>query len=441
MEIDTVSHIGGLVKDSDFTAASFIGFLILCILLIISALISGSEVALFSLSNKQIEGLKNTQSKRSRLVLRLLSKPEHLLSAVLAGNIFVNITFVLFSTHLAYRLFDFTDAPVLGFMILVVIIFSLILLFGEIIPKVYAIHNPKTFALRFIPLINVLVKITQPINFLLVNSTSLVKMRLNKYKRNLSIEEISKALTDQDEYSDEKEILEGIVRFGTKTVDEVMCPRLNVVCIEVHSNFEEVLKIIRESGYSRIPVYKETLDNVRGILYIKDLLAHLEKGLGFRWQPLMRQPIFVPESKKIDDLLEEFQKSQVHMAIVVDEYGGTSGLVTLEDILEEIVGDITDEFDEENPYFTKIAENEYIFEGSTLLPDFYKTTGYEETVFDEIKGEAETLAGLILEMTKEMPGAHEKIKYKNLTFEVEDVDARRINKIRVTIISPVNFHK
>ena len=216
-----------------------------------------------------------------------------------------------------------------------------------------------------------------------------------------------------------------------------MKPRLDVTSIEVRANFDEVLRVIRESGYSRIPVYKESLDDVRGILYIKDLLAHLEKGSTYRWQPLMRQPFFIPESKKIDDLLEEFQKSKVHMAIVVDEYGGTSGLVTLEDILEEIVGDITDEFDEENRFFTKISEFEYLFDGNTLLNDFYKATGYEDNIFDEIKGEADTLAGMILELTKEMPEIHDKVQFKSFTFEVEGVDERRINKIRVVMDSSV----
>jgi gliding motility-associated protein GldE len=279
--------------------------------------------------------------------------------------------------------------------------------------------------------------LTKPLNSLLINSTVLLNKRLNKYKKSLTIEEISRALTDQEEYSEEKEILEGIAKFGTKTVSEIMRPRMDVMGIEVHNNFEEVLKIIQESGYSRMPVYKDTIDDVRGILYIKDLLPHLEKTKVFHWQPLMRQPIFVPESKKIDELLEEFQKSQVHMAIVVDEYGGTSGIVTLEDILEEIVGDITDEFDEENPFFTRVADNEYIFEGTTLLNDFYKATGTDDDIFDEIKGDAETVAGLILEITKAIPKLHDKIKFKNFTFEVEEVDARRINKIRVIIKSTV----
>jgi putative hemolysin len=418
-----------------FTTEILIGFFVLIVLLIMSALISGSEVALFSLEPKELEDLRKSKKPRSHLVVSLLSNPENLLAAVLVGNNFINIGIVLLAAHLTNNLIDFTNAPTIGFIFQTIVIASVILLFGEIIPKVYAAHYSKKFALKISPIINALVKITNPLNYLLIHSTSIVNKRLIRYKKDLSIEEISKALklTDKGEMSEDKEILEGIVKFGTKTVSEIMRPRLSVTSIEVRSDFDQVLHIIRESGNSRIPVYKETLDNVRGILYIKDLLAHLDKSKAFRWQPLMRQPFFVPETKKIDDLLEEFQKSKVHMAIVIDEYGGTSGLITLEDILEEIVGDIADEFDEENRFFTKISKNEYIFDGNTLLNDFYKATGSEENIFNDIKGEAETLAGLILEMKKEMPQMHEKVLYKNYTFEMEAVDSRRINKIKITI--------
>lgn len=442
MEADIVSSAGGLLRDigfKHFTTETLAGLLVLIVLLMTSALISGSEVALFSLEPKEIEELKKSNKRSSHLVIKLLSMPENLLAAILTGNNFVNIAIVLLTAHITNSLIDFTNTPTFGFIFQTVIITFMILLFGEIIPKVYAAHYSKTFALRISAFINVLVKITWPVNYFLIHSTSFINRRLSKYKKNLSIEEISKALklTDKSEFSEDKDILEGIVKFGNKTVSEIMRSRLDVISIEVHANFDEVLQIIRESGYSRIPVFKETLDDVKGILYIKDLLAHLDKKSSFRWQPLMRQPFFVPESKKIDDLLEEFQKSKVHMAIVVDEYGGTSGLVTLEDILEEIVGDIADEFDEENRFFTKIGDNEYLFDGNTLLNDFYKATGYDDTIFDEIKGEADTLAGLILELTKDLPNLHEKIHLKNFTFEVEAVDARRIHKIRVRINSPL----
>ncbi len=436
MNPDSVSYFGSLVRNTEaghFNPGFLTGFVILLLLLITSALISGSEAAFFSLEPKDIEEIKKRKPKSPHLISHLLAKPEHLLSAILVGNTFFNIVIVILSAYLFNQIFDFSNHPFLLFLYLVVL-FTVLLLFTEIIPRVIAVHTPKKYAVRFSRLIYILTKITQPVNLLLVSSTSFLSKRLNKYQKNLSIEEISRALTDKDEYYDEKNILEGIAKFGTKTVNEIMRPRMNVISIEVHSGFDEVLNIIRKSGYSRIPVYQDTLDDVRGILYIKDLLPHLDKPKLFRWQSLMRPPFFIPESKKIDELLEEFQKSQVHLAVVVDEYGGTSGLVTLEDILEEIVGDITDEFDEENRYFTRIAENEYIFEGNTLLNDFYKAAGTEDTVFDEIKGDAETLAGLILEMTKEIPKVHDKIKYKNFTFEVEEADFRRINKIRVIMV-------
>lgn len=439
MNSDTVSYFGGLVRSTgtgNLSPGFLSGFLFLIILLIASAVISGSEVAFFSLEPRELEEIKKRKPKFPSLIARLLAKPENLLSAILVGNTFCNIAIVILSAYLFNQIIDFPNHPFLLFIYLV-ILFAVLLLFTELIPRIIAFHNPKKYAVKFSSFIYFLTKITQPVNFILVNSTSLLSRRLDKYQKNISMEEISKALTDKDEYSDEKEILEGIVKFGSKTVNEIMRPRMDVISVEVHAGFDEVLGIIRESGYSRIPVYQNTLDDVRGILYIKDLLPLLEKPNVFRWQSLMRQPFFIPESKKIDELLEEFQKSQVHMAIIVDEYGGTSGIVTLEDILEEIVGEISDEFDEVNPFFTRIAENEFIFEGNTLLNDFYKATDTEDTIFDEIKVEAETLAGLILEMTKEMPKVHDKIKYKNFTFEVEEVDSRRINKIRVIMVSGI----
>ncbi len=438
METDAVSFfetLNGDIGYNHFTSETLTGLFVVIVLLAISALISGSEVALFSLEPKEIKDLKSNKKRSAGLVIKLLSEPEQLLAALLVGNNFVNIGVVLLTAHITNSLIDFSMLPTLGFIFNTVFITSLILLFGEIIPKVYAAHYPKTLALRISAFINVLVIITRPVNFLLINSTSFVNKRLIKYKKNLSIDEISKALqlTDHLDISDDKEILEGIVKFGNKGVNEIMRSRLEVTSIDIHSNFERVLQIIRESGYSRIPVFAGTLDDVRGILYIKDLLPYLDKSAAYRWQPLMRQPFFVPETKKIDDLLEDFQKSKVHMAIVVDEFGGTSGLVTLEDILEEIVGDIADEFDEDESLFTKISESEYLFDGRTMLNDFCKMFDFEDDIFDDIRGEADTLAGLILELKGEFPMLHEKLDCKSFTFEVEGVNTRRITKIKVTI--------
>ena len=425
------------IRFHDFTSETATGLFIVLILLAFSALISGSEVALFSLEPKEIKELQSNKKRHASLVIKLLSEPEQLLAALLVGNNFINIGIVLLSAHITNSLIDFSLVPTLGFIFNVVIITSLILLFGEIIPKVYAAHYPKTLALRASTFIGILVTITKPVNYLLINSTSFVNKRLLKYKKNLSIDEISKALqlTDHLDISDDKDILEGIVKFGNKGVNEIMRSRLDVTSIDIHTNFERVLQIIKESGYSRIPVFAGTLDDVRGILYIKDLLPYLDKGAAYRWQPLMRQPFFVPETKKIDDLLEDFQKSKVHMAIVVDEFGGTSGLVTLEDILEEIVGDIADEFDEEESLFTQISELEYLFDGRAMLNDFCKALDLEDDIFDDIRGEADTLAGLILELKGEFPMLHEKLDCKNFTFEVEGLNLRRITKIKVTIHS------
>jgi len=439
LETDAVSFfetLNGDIGYNHFTSETLTGLFIVIVLLALSALISGSEVALFSLEPKEIKDLKTNKRHSASLVLKLLSEPQQLLAAILVGNNFVNIAIVLLTAHITNSLIDFSLVPTLGFIFNTVFITSLILLFGEIIPKVYAAHYPKTLALRVSAFINILVIITKPVNFLLINSTSFVNKRLLKYKKNLSIDEISKALqlTDHLDISDDKEILEGIVKFGNKSVNEIMRSRLEVTSIDIHSNFDRVLQIIKESGYSRIPVFAGTLDDVRGILYIKDLLPYLDKSAAYRWQSLMRQPFFVPETKKIDDLLEDFQKSKVHMAIVVDEFGGTSGLVTLEDILEEIVGDIADEFDEDELLFTQVSEFEFLFDGKIMLNDFCKVFDYEDDIFDDIRGEADTLAGLILELKGEFPMLHEKLNCKNFAFEVEGVNTRRITKIKVTIL-------
>lgn len=445
METNIESSARALWGNIEFLPFSFdalSGLFVLIILLGLSAMISGSEVALFSLEPNDIESLKSSKKRSAQQVLRLLSDPEQLLASILVGNNFVNIAIVLLASHISNSLISFGDARTLEFIFQIVLITSLILLFGEIIPKIYAAHYPKTFALKLSPFVIFLGKITKPVNFILIWSTAFVNRRMNKRRRVLSIDEISKALklANHEDLSDDKEILEGIVKFGSKSVSEIMHSRMDMVVIDFKYNFQDVLEKIREAGYSRIPVYSGTLDEIRGILYIKDLLPHISKGTSFKWQQLIRPPFFIPETKKIDDLLEEFQKSKVHLAIVVDEFGGTSGLVTLEDILEEIVGDISDEFDEEEKFFTKIASDEYIFDGKTLLNDFYKIVDCEDDIFEEIKGDADTLAGLILELTGEFPQLHEEIPCKNFVFQVEAIDQRRIKEIRI-FVKPVPERK
>ncbi|MEK7718397.1 MAG: gliding motility-associated protein GldE, partial [Bacteroidota bacterium] len=425
----------GNIDFMPFTVSALSGLLVLVVLLGLSALVSGSEVALFSLEPKDIEALKSNKKRSAQRILKLLSDPEQLLASILVGNNFINIAIVLLASHISSSLISFGDAKTFEFIFQTVIITFLLLLFGEIIPKVYAAHYPKNFALKIAPFIDILGKITKPVNYILIHSTSFVNKRMSKHRRVLSINEISKALklANHEDLSDDKDILEGIVKFGSKSVSEIMHSRLDMVVVDFSSNFSEVLEIIRTAGYSRIPVYAGTLDQIKGVLYIKDLLPHITKGATFKWQTLIRAPFFIPETKKIDDLLEEFQKSKVHLAMVVDEFGGTSGLVTLEDILEEIVGDISDEFDVEEKFYTRLGANEYLFDGKTLLNDFYKVVGCEDNVFEVVKGDADTLAGLILELTGEFPELHEKVLYMNFTFQIEALDRRRIKEIKILI--------
>jgi len=438
LETNFVTSVGALFGNIDFlpfTVSALSGLLVLLILLGLSAVVSGSEVALFSLEPKDIETLKTNKKRSAQRILKLLSDPEQLLASILVGNNFINIAIVLLAAHISSSLISFGDAKTFEFIFQTVIITFLLLLFGEIIPKVYAAHYPKNFALKIAPFIDIMGKITKPINYILIHSTSFVNKRMSKHRRVLSIDEISKALklANHEDLSDDKDILEGIVKFGSKSVSEIMHSRLDMVVVDFSSNFSEVLEIIRTAGYSRIPVYSGTLDQVTGVLYIKDLLPHITKGATFKWQTLIRAPFFIPETKKIDDLLEEFQKSKVHLAIVVDEFGGTSGLVTLEDILEEIVGDIADEFDVEEKFYTRLGTNEFLFDGKTLLNDFYKIVDCEDNVFEEFKGDADTLAGLILELTGEFPELHEKVLCKNFIFQIEALDRKRIKEIKVLI--------
>lgn len=403
-------------------------------LLFVSALVSGSEVAYFSLNANDKQILKK-KGKINHLVLKNLENPEKLLATILVTNNFVNIGIIILTANITNSLITIQNSPVLEFLFQVVLITFLLLLFGEILPKLYATHFSMGFA-RFMALpLQVLEKIFRPLNSLLIVSTSFINTRLQKHQKNVSMDEISQALklTSEQELSEEKEILEGIVKFGNKNVAEIMKPRVDVVSLDIKTSFKTVLNVIVDSGFSRIPVYVGSFDNIKGILYIKDILPHSHKTDSFNWQTLIRPPFYVPETKKINSLLKEFQKSKVHLAVVVDEYGGTSGIVTLEDILEEIVGEIVDEFDEEDNFFTQISENVFLFDGKTLLGDFFKISKCDETVFDSVKGDAETLAGLILELKGEIPVLHEKIEYNQFYFTIEAVDNRRIKQIKIEI--------
>ncbi|MFV0365339.1 MAG: gliding motility-associated protein GldE [Mangrovibacterium sp.] len=438
MEIEPLSVLA-ISWDVQFHALTFetsISLFVIALLLILSALVSGSEVAYFSLSPNDRQQLMNEADRKGKLARENLAHPDHLLATILVTNNFVNVGVVMLSSYAMTTLVDFTQAQVLGFVFQVVIVTFFLLLFGEIIPKVYAAKNAVLMAKMMAMPLYLLGKLFTPINKVLIRSTSLVNKRMQKKQTsNISVDELSHALelTDDQELTEDKEILEGIVNFGNKTAEEIMSPRVDVQGVDIKDSIDKLVDIINDSGYSRIPVFEDSHDNIKGVLYIKDLLPYLNKVEDFKWQEIIRPPFFVPESKKIDDLLEDFQKNKVHLAVVVDEYGGNSGIVTLEDILEEIVGDISDEFDEDQIFFTRISENKYIFEGKTLIDDFCKVTHVDVATFSSVKGVADTLAGLILEIKGEIPKQHVKVEYGNILFTIDAVDNRRIKKVKVEI--------
>jgi putative hemolysin len=403
-----------------------IGFIVLAGLLLGSALMSASEVAYFSFRPEDIEKIKNDRSKKSQTVLKLYNMPEKLLSTVLVANNTINVTIVLLSAFISSKIFDFSAEPILGF---------LILFFGEIMPKVYASRNNVSMALFMAFPLVFLVKLFRPVTYLLILTSSIVKKRAGTHRANISMDDLSDALelASSDDLDEDEKILKGIVNFGNINVSAIMCPRIDVTAVDIKDSFDRIIPVIINFGFSRIPVYSESFDNVKGILYAKDVLPYMNNPASFKWQSLLRPPYFVPETKKINDLLKEFQIKKMHMAIVIDEYGGTSGIITLEDILEEIVGEITDESDEHNPLFRKLDEKTYIFEGKTLLNDFKKIFELEDDPFDYVRGESETLAGLILELTGEIPPKDKTIKYRDFTFRIESSDRRRIKEIRVEI--------
>ena len=415
----------------------------MCIFLLLacSALISGAEVALFSLTPSNINDENGYAKAKNQAILKLLEKPKKLLATILVANNFINIAIVLFFasfsdavfSSLTYQVFGMID---LRFFLEVGVITFFILLFGEILPKIYASRNPVKFAhFMAIPLI-VLDKLLSPLSLPMRSVTLFLQEKLGKKKSNLSVDQLSHALeltSEEDTTREEKKILQGIVSFGNTDTRQVMRPRIDIFAINEEAKFSEVLPEIIKKGYSRIPVYKENMDQVTGVLYVKDLLPHLDKK-EFNWTKLIRTPYFVPENKKLDDLLKDFQEMKNHLAIVVDEYGGTSGLVTLEDIIEEIVGDISDEFDDEGLIFSKLDEHNYVFEGKTSLREFYRVIKLEdESIFEESKGESETIAGLVLEIAGNFPKPGTKILFKNYIFKVEVLDKKRIKQIKITI--------
>ncbi|HPI67982.1 MAG TPA: gliding motility-associated protein GldE [Bacteroidales bacterium] len=410
------------------------GFVILVLLLLASGMVSGSEVAYFSLRPEDMEKLRNSRNTKEQIVTELLRIPDKLLSTILVANNTINVTIVLLSAFLSTRLFDFSATPVLGFIVEAVVITFILLFFGEILPKVFASRNNLTFAQRMAYPLKWMIKILNPVTSILIVSTSFVKKRTKNRKQEISLDDLSDALKlTTNELDEDKKILKGIVNFGNINVNAIMCPRIDVTAVDIKSAFSQIIPIIIDSGFSRIPVYSGSFDNVKGILYAKDVLPHMQKDDNFRWQTLLRPPYFVPETKKINELLKEFQQNKIHLAVVIDEYGGTSGIITLEDILEEIVGEITDESDDDEILYRKINDNTYVFQGKILLNDFEKLLNIDEDLFDIAKGESETLAGLILELTGEIPKKNQVIQFGIFTFTIESADKRRIKEIRVEI--------
>ena len=405
-----------------------------CVLLLLSGFASGSEIAFFSLAPKELSELNPDHSSRDKSIQMLRDDSERTLATILITNNFVNVTIIMLCNYIFARVVDFGEAYWLQFLCITVLLTFLLLLFGEIIPKVYSRISPLAFCRRTVKGILFFRQLFWPIETILLSSGMLAEKVVQTKNHVLSVDDLEQALelTDKEDIKEEESMLQGIIRFGDEMVREVMTSRQDIVGLDIKNTFADVLKSVTDNNYSRIPVWQNTQDNIRGVLYIKDLLPHIDKPKNFRWQSLIRSAYFVPETKKIDDLLREFQQNKVHIAIVVDEFGGTSGLITLEDILEEIVGEINDEYDEEEMQYTKLAYNTYVFEGKTPLTDFVRLLDLDDDFFDEIE-DSDTLAGLLLELKGDFPSIHEVLKFKNLIFEVLKKEQRRISRVKVTV--------
>ncbi|MBF1638049.1 MAG: gliding motility-associated protein GldE [Prevotella sp.] len=426
--------ISSYITVNPISPSILVSILLAFFLILLSGFASASEIAFFSLSPADLEAMDPDKSPLDMLVQKLRDDSERTLATILITNNLVNVTIIMLCNYILTNLLTFS-AEWLQFLCVTILLTFLLLLFGEIIPKVYGSTNPLAFCRKAVKGVMFFRKLFWPIETILLKSGAFAEKVLQKENRQLSIDDLEQALelTDKSDIKDEQSMLQGIIRFGDETAKEVMTSRQDIIDLDIRCSYEDVLKCIVDNNYSRIPVYQDNKDNIRGVLYIKDLLPHLSKPANFRWQSLIRPSYFVPETKKIDDLLREFQENKVHIAIVVDEFGGTSGIVTLEDILEEIVGEINDEYDEEEHNYTKLDANSYIFEGKTLLNDFTKILNLPDDEFDDVEGDADSLAGLLLEIKGDFPAVHEILKYKRYTFEVLEIDERRISKVKVII--------
>ena len=406
--------------------------LIACLALVLSGFISGSEIAFFSLSHDNLDSLSETP--HGVTVRKLLSMPERLLATILIGNNFVNVLIVILTNFALGPVFQGMN-EVWSFVLQTVILTFVILLFGEILPKLYARNNAQSWARHSAGSIYFMMKLFYPLSSMLVRSQSIVGKVVTKKGELISTDDLSNALQVTDVKSDaNKEMLEGILKFGDKTASEIMTPRVDITDIDVSSDFAEVMRFVNESGYARIPVYEQTQDNILGVLYSRDLLPHIHQPASFDWRKLLREPYYVPESRMIDNLLEDFRRRKIHMAIVVDEFGGTQGLVTLEDVLEEIVGDINDEYDDDEKTYKQLADNTFVFEGKTLLSDFFRVTGLDEDDYKKVAEDVETLAGMLLAIKGDFPKEKEPIVYHRCHFLVLEIDGHRIAEVRVKVM-------
>ena len=441
MDLSNLQNISDLVTFHPLTLGTFFAAVLAVVLLYVSGFASGSEIAFFSLSPSDLAEIEEENHPADKHVKELREDSERTLATILITNNFVNVTIIMLCNYVFASLVQF-KALWMEFLCITVLLTFLLLLFGEIMPKIYSRQNPLKFCRRCVSFVMAMRRLFWPLESLLIQSGALAEKVVQKENLVLSVDDLEQALelTDKEDIKEEQQILKGIIRFGDETAKEVMTSRQDIVDLDIRSSYTEVLQCVVENNYSRIPVYQDNTDNIRGVLYIKDLLPHLSKPANFRWQSLIRPPYFVPETKKIDDLLREFQENKVHIAIVVDEFGGTSGLVTLEDILEEIVGEINDEFDEEERNYSKLNYNTYIFEGKTLLSDFCKIINVPDDEFADVEGDADSLAGLLLELKGDFPSMHEMIEYSRYTFEVLAVEGRRISRIKVVIQDSPTLH-
>ena len=411
------------------------GILAIAFFLFCSAMVSAAEVALFSLTQQDLNTLSEEDSSKANLISKLLQRPKKLLATILVANNFSHIGVVIVFSFVGNNIFSAIESPILKFVVEVILITFLILLFGEVLPKIYASRNNIQFSKFVANPLSILDKLLSPISLPMRAVSVYLHEKLGRQKSNISVDQLSQALgltSTEDTTSEEQKILEGIVSFGNTDTKQVMSPRIDIFAIEMEETFAEIYEKIVDKGYSRIPVYRESIDHIEGVLFVKDLIPHINKK-EFDWIKLIREPFFVPENKKLDDLLKEFQSKKSHLAIVVDEYGGTSGLVSLEDIIEEIVGDISDEFDDENLNFSQIDDKNFLFEGKINLKDFYRIVDVDEEIFEISKGEAETLAGFILEILGNFPKKGQKIHFTNVHFTIEAVDKKRIKQLKVTL--------